>query len=73
MDGPRIPPTLCKYLAVAPILSGTTFDKGKNPYQDFALLFTARNAVMHFKAVDQAGPQEGETMNFTIPKFVKQL
>jgi hypothetical protein len=51
--------SLCKYLAAAPILSGTQFNKGENPYQDFALLFDVRNAIMHIKAFDQSGPREG--------------
>ena len=65
--------TLDKYSAGAFMLSGAEFDKGKNPYQDFALLFAVRNAVMHIKAIDQAGPIEDEKMTFTMPKVVRCL
>jgi len=63
--------TLCKYLAAAPILSGTKFEKGRKLYQDFALLFKVRDALLHIKAVNQAGPPEGELTIFTMPDLVK--
>jgi hypothetical protein len=43
------------------------------PYQDFALLFTVRDAVIHVKAIDQEGPRKGETVTFAMPKIVKRL
>ena len=65
--------TLDKYLAGAALLSGGPVDSGKNPYQDFTLLFTVRNAVMHVKPIDQEGPRENDQVTFTMPKFVKTL
>lgn len=38
-----------KYLLALPILTGETFDKGANPYQDFDLLFAIRDEIMHYK------------------------
>ncbi len=38
--------------AVASHLLGKPFDKGKNPYQDFASLVKIRNDVMHMKALE---------------------
>jgi hypothetical protein len=64
-------PTLCKYSTGAAILSGNTFDKGGKLYYDFRLLFNVRDALMHIKAIDQAGPQEGEKTTFTMPDLVK--
>ncbi len=64
-------PTLCKYSTATSILSGNTFDKGGKLYYDFTLLFSVRDALIHIKAIDQAGPQEGEKTTFTMPDFVK--
>jgi len=38
-----------KYLVAKAILSGDTYDKGTQPYQDFDLLFTIRDAIVHMK------------------------
>ena len=42
-----------KYLFAKLILSGKSFDKGTNPFQDFALLVDVRNAIVHHKVVDK--------------------
>lgn len=42
-------PTNIKYLLAKLALTGKTFDKGTNPYQDFALLTELRNSVIHLK------------------------
>jgi hypothetical protein len=62
--------TLTKYLMASYTLSRAMFDKGKNPYQDFALLFRLRDLLMHLKAIDQEGPREGDLHTFTMPKLV---
>jgi hypothetical protein len=41
--------TNLKYLLGKLALSGKTFDKGANPYQDFAILMDLRNSLMHLK------------------------
>jgi hypothetical protein len=41
--------TNLKYLLGKLALSGKTFDKGGNPYQDFAILMDVRNSLMHLK------------------------
>jgi hypothetical protein len=41
--------TNLKYLIGKLALSGRTFDKGANPYQDFAILMDLRNSLMHLK------------------------
>ncbi len=38
-----------KYLMAKAILSGRPYDKGHAPYQDFNLLFTIRDAILHHK------------------------
>jgi hypothetical protein len=65
--------TLDKFLAAAPLLSSTKFEKGRNPFQDFSLLFDVRNMIIHVKAIDQSGPQDGEAATFTMPEKVRVL
>ena len=38
-----------KYLMARAILSGQAYEKGQKPYQDFDLLFTIRDAILHHK------------------------
>jgi hypothetical protein len=49
-----------KYLVASQTLSGSMFEKGKNPYQDFATLVNLRNDLMHVK------PRQP-------PKYIKNL
>ncbi len=44
---------LDKYLMAAETLRGSPFDKGTNPYQDFATLVTLRNDIMHLRPRDR--------------------
>ena len=37
------------FLKVSEVFQGEAYDKGAQPYQDFALLFRLRNAIMHLK------------------------
>lgn len=41
-----------KYLIAARTLSGASFDKGANPYQDFTSLISLRNDLVHVKPRD---------------------
>lgn len=41
--------TTLKYMMARAALTGTTYDKGSQPYQDFALLLDLRNALLHLK------------------------
>jgi hypothetical protein len=50
-----------KLVFVPKLLLGTTLDKGKQPFQDFALLTSIRNALVHYK------------MSASVPKAVEQL
>jgi regulator of sirC expression with transglutaminase-like and TPR domain len=37
------------------------------------MLFKVRDALIHIKAIDQAGPPQGEMTTFTMPDFVMEL
>ena len=54
---------LLKYLMAAYTLRGSPFDKGTNPFQDFATLVALRNDIMHLKPKDRTviGP-DGEEL-----------
>ena len=54
-----------KYLMASQILSGKPFEKGRNPYQDFALLISLRNDILHLKP--RASSSAGIS---TIPKYI---
>lgn len=43
-------PVQAKFLLMRRLLGGIAFDKGANPYQDFALLIALRNELIHRKA-----------------------
>lgn len=45
-------PLQSKFLTAKYILSGASFDKGKNPYQAFHMLVRLRNEIVHQKAHD---------------------
>jgi hypothetical protein len=44
-----------KYLVASLCLSGSSFNKGSAPYQDFAMLIQLRNAIMHGKVTTMPG------------------
>jgi len=52
---------LLKLVLVPQLLFGQKFERGKQPFQDFALLCRVRNDVVHFK------------MQFQEPKYVRAL
>ena len=62
-----------KYLIASQTLSGTSFDKGTNPYQDFAILITLRNDLMHLKPRDTFLEKQGSPLQIHPPKYIKAL
>lgn len=63
-----------KYLMASQTLSGTTFDKGTNPYQDFTTLITLRNDLMHLKPRDTfLEPADGTAGVIQPPKYIRGL
>lgn len=61
-----------KYLIASQILSGSMFDKGSNPYQDFAVLIKLRNDLMHLKPQDTFVHSVGSTA-VQVPKYIEAL
>ena len=49
-----------KFLVAKLALSGHTYDRGSNPYQDFATLLELRNSLVHFQSerIDGREPEE---------------
>ena len=62
-----------KYLIAAQTLSGTMFDKGANPFQDFVLLLSLRNDLMHLKPRDEFTEAQDGTPTVKWPKYVASL
>jgi hypothetical protein len=63
-----------KYLMASQTLSGSTFDKGSNPYQDFATLIHLRNDLMHLKPRDTfLEPENGLPGIIQPPGYIKAL
>lgn len=52
---------LLKLIVIPQLLFGSTFSRGKQPFQDFAQLCSVRNDVVHFKMHDKA------------PKYIQDL
>jgi len=64
--------TELKYLVGSLTLSGTMFDKGMAPYQDFTTLKGLRDQLMHLKIVNQA-VKEGGLLRFRLPPKIQTL
>jgi hypothetical protein len=63
-----------KYLMASQTLSGSTFDKGSNPYQDFATLVNLRNDLMHLKPRDTfLEPDNGLPLVIQPPRYIRGL
>jgi hypothetical protein len=61
-----------KYLVASQTLSGSMFDKGSNPYQDFATLVKLRNDLIHLRPQDiflDVSPPA----TIQVPKYVEAL
>jgi hypothetical protein len=55
------------------VLTGKAYDRGTVPYQDFALLIAARNALAHFKSKEYFSKAEGKPAVFNQEKVVEKL
>ena len=64
---------LLKYLMAAQTLRGSPFDKGTNPFQDFATLVTLRNDIMHLKPRDKTSVGRDGTETIVAPKYIVAL
>jgi hypothetical protein len=64
---------LLKYLIASQTLSGIMFNKGTNPFQDFALLITLRNDLMHLKPKDQLEQADDGTPSLRAPGYITSL
>lgn len=64
--------TLLKLLVAMKTLSGKTFDKGANPYQDFATLMDLRNTIMHIK-IDRIESLTVNEAKVIHPKIISKL
>jgi hypothetical protein len=63
-----------KYLIASQTLSGSTFDRGANPYQDFATLINLRNDLMHLKPRDTfLEPDNGLPGVIQPPRYIRGL
>jgi hypothetical protein len=63
---------LLKYLMAAQTLRGSPFDRGVNPFQDFATLITLRNDIMHLKPRDSdVAIRDGDPI--AVPKYILAL
>jgi hypothetical protein len=59
--------TILKFYITKIVFTGTPYDSGQQPYQDFSLLVKLRNQIVHFKS-DKFDKDSNE-----IPKIIKQL
>jgi hypothetical protein len=62
-----------KYLMAAQTLRGFPFEKGANPFQDFATLITLRNDIMHLKPRDTDVVTQDGGESIAVPKYVVAL
>ncbi|OED44797.1 hypothetical protein AB833_00235 [Chromatiales bacterium (ex Bugula neritina AB1)] len=69
---------LVKYHMALLVFSGATWDEGAQPFQDFKLLITLRNAIVHMKAdkwetETTIASEQKERELKQYPKFIKVL
>ncbi len=62
-----------KYLMAAQTLRGSPFDKGTNPFQDFATLVTLRNDIMHLRPRDRTVIAPDGRQSQAPPKYIAAL
>jgi hypothetical protein len=62
-----------KYLIASQTLAGRMYDKGANPYQDFAILAKLRNDIVHLKARQIPDQKEGKPPETGLPKYILSL
>ena len=61
-----------KFLTAKLALTGKTFDKGMNPYQDFAILIDLRNSLMHLK-FDRINSIKVNEVDIVHPNVINKL
>ena len=67
-------PLELKYQIAKWVFSGEAFDRGANPYQDFALLLATRNALVHYKVLDKMDVTlEGDIVKAETPAILERL
>ena len=64
---------LVKYNIVALCLTEKKFEKGRNPYQDFANLISLRNHLVHFKSMDIFDRIQDGSSRFQHEALIKAL
>ena len=66
-----------KFMLAHQVFTGTTYDAGRLPYQDFALLVRLRNAIAHYRPEESVSASATQTApKIAIqktPKFVAEL
>jgi hypothetical protein len=62
-----------KFMLARTALVGEPFDKGTQPYQDFALLLAARNALVHYRPLDRFEMGENGAVEWTPPRLLERL
>jgi hypothetical protein len=62
-----------KYQTAKWIFSGKAFNRGASPYQDFALLISVRNAIIHYKLLDKIELTPSGDMQMNAPAIIGRL
>jgi hypothetical protein len=63
-----------KFMLTNLIFAGKTYEKSEQPYQDFALLFKIRDALMHLKPQDEFKvTHNGNVVRVMKPKILEAL
>lgn len=62
-----------KYLMASQILSGVMFDKSSSPFQDFRLLVSVRNDIVHLKPKDKFADDPNVPLSVTPPKYIASM
>lgn len=65
--------TELKFLLAKRIFTGTTYNKGENPYQDFALLWKLRNDLVHLKSLDKFEKSSEGVLIVKSAKIIEDL
>ena len=62
-----------KFTLASTAFTGEDYNKGAQPYQDFDILMDLRNAIVHFKPLDQLTRNEEGFWVFSPPPVVRRL
>jgi hypothetical protein len=66
-------PIQARFQLASLVLTGRTYDKSAQPYQDFSLLIEARNELVHFKGDEYFLWERGEGIAGSTARVVKKL